>query len=398
MARSESAAQSFSLDDKYTRTEGRIALNGIQALVRLPLDQARRDRAAGLRIGTYVTGYQGSPLGELDKQMRMAGRILDEHDVHFEPGINEDMAATAIYGSQFLDLFPHGRYDGVLGIWYGKAPGLDRSGDILRHAQFAGTSTHGASLLLTGDDPSCKSTTLPSDSTVALYDLVYPTFYPGNPQEVLEHGLHAVAMSRYSGMWTALKIVTNVADGGGIIEVHPDQAKPVIPELELHGKPFRKLQDLAMIPPHNLDVERMIFAERLEAAKAYARVNRLNRIAVRGPRDRLGLVAAGKTYDDLRLALDMLGLRDDDLRAAGIRLYKLALLFPIEPQGLREFAEGLEELIVVEEKRGFLELQLCHELYNLPQRPNVYGKFTPAGAPLFPMHDELQPDQIAVLL
>ncbi len=392
------AHSDFSLDDRYTRLEGRIALNGIQALVRVPIDQARRDRKAGLRIGTYVTGYQGSPLGEVDKQMRQAQAILEAHDVVFEPGINEDMAATAIYGSQFLDLFPHSRYDGVLGLWYGKAPGLDRSGDILRHAQFVGTSTHGASLLVTGDDPACKSTTLPSDSTVALYDLVYPTLYPGNPQEVLEYGLHGVAMSRYSGMWTALKIVTNVADGGAIIEVHPDQAAPVLPDFAIDGKPFRKMQDLAMMPPHNLDVERQVFYERLEAAKAYARANRLNRITVRGPQDHIGLVAAGKTYDDLRLALEMLGLRDAELRAAGLRVYKLGLLFPIEPVGLREFANGLDEIIVVEEKRGFLELQICHELYNLPARPAVYGKYLPQGAALFPMHNELQPDQIALLL
>jgi len=206
-------SHTFSLDDKYTLTEGKVLLTGVQALVRLPLDQCRADRTAGLRTGTYITGYQGSPLGELDKHMRLAGRHLKEHNVVFQPGINEDVAATAIYGTQFLESFPHANFDGIVGIWYGKAPGVDRTGDAFRHAQFIGTSTHGAALALGGDDPACKSSTIPSDSTIAFYDVFMPTLYPADPQDVLTMGLHAIAMSRYSGLWSALKIVTNVADG-----------------------------------------------------------------------------------------------------------------------------------------------------------------------------------------
>jgi indolepyruvate ferredoxin oxidoreductase len=385
----------FSPLDRYRKREGRIAITGIQALIRIPIDQNRRDREAGLRIGTYVSGYQGSPLGAIDKQMRMAAPLLGEHDIRFEMGINEDLAATAIYGTQFLDRFPHSKYDGVLGIWYGKSPGLDRSGDIMRHAQYLGTSRHGASLVVTGDDPAIKSSSIPSDSTIALFDWFFPVFYPGNTAEVLEYGLHAVALSRYSGTWTALKIVTNVAEGGAIIEVSPRQAAAVLPELEIDGKPFRKKQDTRVIPPYNLEVEQIIHYERLEAVKAYARANALNRIAVRGENDRFGLVSMGKTYYDLLLALEILGLTEEKLKEAGIRIYKLGMISPIEPEGLRDFADGLEEILVVEEKRGFVEMLICHQLFNLPSHPRVFGKSGPDGRELFPKNHELQPEQIA---
>ncbi len=335
--------------------EGQIAITGVQALVRLPIDQHRRDSAAGLRVGTYITGYQGSPLGELDKQIRMAGHLLPEHDIVWRPGINEDIAATAIYGSQLLEHFPHQRFAGVNGIWYGKSPGVDRTGDAFRHGNFIGTSTYGSALALGGDDPACKSSTIPSDSTVVFYDLNFPVLYPGDPQEVLELGLHGIAMSRYSGLWSALKIVTNVADGGAIIDVHPEMAGPVIPELEIDGKPFRKIQDARLIPPYTVEIERQIFYERMVAAMAYARANRLDRIVVHTPSDRIGLVSSGKSCKDLMQALAMLGFGEEDLRQAGIRIYKLGMIAPVEPEGIKEFAHGLEEILVVEEKRGFSE-------------------------------------------
>jgi indolepyruvate ferredoxin oxidoreductase len=385
----------FSLDDKYTLTEGQVLLTGVQALVRLPLDQHRADQAQGLRTGTYITGYQGSPLGELDKQMRLAGKHLKDHHVVFQPGINEDIAATAVYGSQFLESFPHANYDGIIGIWYGKAPGVDRTGDAFRHAQFIGTSTHGAALALGGDDPACKSSTIPSDSTVAFYDFFMPTLYPADPQDVLTLGLHGIAMSRYSGLWSALKIVTNVADGGAIIEVHPEMAKPVIPMLEIDGKPYKKHQDYRLIPPNSVDLERLIHYQRMVAARAYAAANKLDRVTVRTADDRFGLVAAGKTYTDLIQALESLGLDEHALNQAGIRIYKLAMVAPIEPQGLIAFAEGLKEILCVDEKRGFAEVQVRDALYNRPNRPLVYGKYDEHGQPLFPIHSELQPDQIA---
>ena len=391
-------AGTFTLDDKYTLTEGKVLLTGIQALVRLPLDQHRADQAAGLRTGTFISGYQGSPLGELDKQMRLAGKHLKEHQVVFEPGINEDVAATAIYGTQFLESFPHANYDGIVGIWYGKAPGVDRTGDAFRHAQFIGTSTHGAALALGGDDPACKSSTIPSDSTIAFYDFFMPTLYPADPQDVLTMGLHAIAMSRYSGLWSALKIVTNVADGGAIIEVHPGMGRPTLPQLEINGKPYAKTQDFRLIPPNTVELERLIHYERMVAARAYAAANGLDRVTVRAAGDRIGLVSAGKSYTDLIQALEALGLDERALNAAGIRLYKLGMIAPLEPEGLIRFADGLKEVLVVEEKRGFAEVQIRDLLYNRAQRPLVYGKYDERGQPLFPIHDEMQPDQIARIL
>ncbi|MBI3993227.1 MAG: indolepyruvate ferredoxin oxidoreductase family protein, partial [Candidatus Lambdaproteobacteria bacterium] len=391
-------ADHFSLQDKYLKEEGAVALTGIQALVRLPMERYRRDKAAGLRVGTYISGYQGSPLGELDKQLRLAGPLLDRHHIRFEPGINEDVAATAIYGSQMLDLFPHERYDGVTGIWYGKAPGVDRSGDAFRHGQYIGTSKHGGVLMLAGDDPAAKSSTLPCDSTVALYDTFFPMLYPGNAQEVLEFGLHGLAMSRYSGLFSAMKIVTNVADGGGIVEVSPELARSVLPELEIGGKPFEKRQLTMLIPPFTLECERQIYYERMAAARAYARANKLDRIVVRSGNDRIGLISMGKSHLDLLLALELLGLDEAALKHAGVRLYKLGMISPVEPLGLAEFARGLDEIVMVEEKRGFVEMQVRDALYNLPGRPAVYGKQGPDGQPLFAMHGELQPDQIARLL
>ncbi|MBI4081603.1 MAG: indolepyruvate ferredoxin oxidoreductase family protein [Candidatus Lambdaproteobacteria bacterium] len=391
-------APAFDLDAKYTTREGRVAMTGVQALVRIPMDQHRRDRDAGIRLGTFISGYQGSPLGDLDRHFERARALLAEHHIVWQAGINEDVAAGAIYGAQLIEHFPHSRYDGLLGIWYGKAPGVDRAGDAIRHGNFVGTGTHGAALLLSGDDPACKSSTLPTDSAVALYDLYLPTLVPGDPQAVLELGLHAIALSRYSGLWAALKIVTNVADGGAIVEVHPGQGRFVLPELEIEGRPFRKRQDLRLLPPYSVEIERMIHYERMAAARAYVRANRLDRITVRGGRDRVGLVAYGKTYDDLLLALRMLGLGEAALREAGIRLYRLALTAPVEPEGLAEFSEGLEEIVVVEEKRGLTELLIRGALFNRPRHPAVFGKYDDRGLPLFPIQGELQPDQLARLL
>ena len=390
--------RTFSLDDKYTRLEGRVALTGVQALVRLPMDQYRRDSRAGLRTGTLVTGYQGSPLGEIDRQFRLAGALLPEHQIVFQPGINEDMAATAIYGSQLLELFPHSRYDGIVGMWYGKSPGVDRSGDALRHANFIGTSPHGAALVLGGDDPATKSSTLPSDSVVAFYDFNFPTLFPADPREVLEFGLHGFAMSRYSGLWVALKIVTNVADGGAIIDVFPEQGLPRIPEFEINGEPFSKKQVPLLSSRATPETEPRIFYERLAAAKAYARNNGLDRIVVQSGADRIGLVAAGKTFTDTMQALEVLGFREEDLRQAGIRVYKLGMIAPIEPVGMAEFAQGLEEILVVEEKRGFSEVLIRDALCNLPGHPLVFGKFDRDGRPLFPVQSEMQVDQIARIL
>ena len=387
----------FSLDDKYTLTEGRVAITGIQALVRLPMDQHRRDRDAGLRVGAFISGYPGSPLGEYDKQLMRNGRLLAEHDVVFQPGINEETAATSIYGAQLLERFPHQRYDGVVGIWYGKTPGVDRTGDAFRHGNFIGTGKHGGVLVLAGDDTACKSSTIPGDSTISLYDLSMPVLYPGDPAEVLEFGLHGIALSRFSGLWAALKIVTNVADGGAIIDL-PRTASPVLPDLEIDGRPFQKHLDMRLLPPHTVEMERQIFTERTVAALEYVHANGLDSVRCACPGDRLGLIAAGKPYRDLRLALNLLGLDEAALDRHGIRVLKLGCIAPIESRRLREFADGLEEIIVVEDKRGFIETQVRQTLYNLPNRPLVGGKETPDGEALFPMHGELEGHQMALIL
>jgi indolepyruvate ferredoxin oxidoreductase len=389
------AQPTFSLDDKYQVREGKIAITGVQALVRVPMEQFRRDRAAGLNTATYITGYQGSPLGELDKQIKMAGPLLGEHQIVWRAGINEDLAATSIYGSQLVHSFPKPKYDGVLGMWYGKAPGVDRTMDAFKHGQFIGASEHGGVLVLAGDDHACKSSTLPCASDVVLFDANMPVLYPGDPREVLEYGLHGFALSRYSGLWVAIKMVTNVADGGAIIEVWPGMAMPTVPALEIGGRPFRNVQEFRLVPPYSVETERRIYYERRLAALAYARENRLNRITVRSRSDRIGFLSSGKSYYDLVQAFAMLGFGEAELRQAGIRLLKMGMIAPVEPSILREFAQGLEEIVVVEEKRGLMEMLVRDALYNEPHRPAVYGKRDRRGQPLFQIHSELQVDQIA---
>ena len=366
----------FSLDDKYTLTEGRVAITGVQALVRLPMDQHRRDREAGLRVGAFISGYPGSPLGEYDKQLQRANRLLADHDVVCQPAINEETAATAIYGAQLLERFPHERFDGVVGIWYGKTPGVDRTGDAFRHGNFIGTGKHGGALVLAGDDTACKSSTIPGDSTISLFDLSIPVLYPGDPAEVLDFGLHGIALSRYAGLWTALKIVTNVADGGAVIDL-PHPRPPVLPDLDIGGRRFEKQLDMRLLPPYSIELERQIFSERTAAALAYVHANGLDSIRCASPGDRIGLVAAGKPYRDLRLALQLLGLDEAALDRHGIRVLKLGCIAPIEPRRLREFAQGLEEIVVIEDKRGFVETQIRQVLYNLPDRPWLVARRRP---------------------
>src|SRR5713226_9650526 len=292
----------FSLDAKYTQEEGRVFLSGIQALVRLPLDQHRADQRRGLRTATFISGYRGSPLGGFDQTLERERKLLDAHHVVFSSGLNEDLGATAIFGSQMAGLFPRPKYDGVLGMWYGKAPGVDRTGDLFKHANYAGVGKNGGVLALAGDDPLSKSSTLPSASEVALYDAFMPILFPGNVQEILDLGLHGFALSRFSGLWVGFKIVTNVADEIGTAEVAPDRVRPVRPDLLIDGRPWRPTQNPRLLLPDSLALEKEIFYGRLEAARAYVAANRLNRITAPTPDAWLGIVAAGKTYYDVREA------------------------------------------------------------------------------------------------
>src|SRR5215510_12727262 len=357
-------SQSFSLDAKYTHETGRIYLSGIQALVRLPLDQHRADQRRGLRTATFISGYRGSPLGGLDQTLQRERTLLEAHHVVFSSGLNEDLGATAIFGSQMVGLFPRPKYDGVLGMWYGKAPGVDRTGDAFKHANYAGVGKNGGVLALVGDDPVSKSSTLPSHSEVALYDALMPTIFPGNVQEIIDLGLHGFMLSRISGLWVGMKIVTNVADEAGTAEASPDRVVPVIPTVELDGRPFQHAINVNLIPPYGLDMERTLHHARLELARLYAYENKLNPVTVPTP-------------------------------DAWIGIMKVGMLFPMEPRAVQDFARGLEEILVVEEKRSFIEMFAKDVLYGMPDRPRIVGKRDEEDRLLVPIVGELDPDTIA---
>ena len=391
-------AHDFSLDAKYRQENGVIFLSGIQALVRLPLDQHRADRRRGLNTATLISGYRGSPLGGFDLTLERNPALLREHNVVFISGLNEDLGATAVYGSQLANYFPQPKYDGVLGVWYGKGPGVDRTGDIFKHANFAGVGRHGGVLALGGDDPLSKSSTLPTHSEVAFYDAQFPVLFPGNVQEILDLGRLGFELSRYSGLWVGFKIVTNVADEIGTAEVGPGRVTIVDPGFTYEGKPWRHSQNPTLLPPYGLEMEREIAYGRLEAAKVFAAANGINRITVDTADAWLGIAAAGKTYYDLREALRELGLDEAALRRHGIRILKVGMLFPMEPGIVRGFARGLEEILVVEEKRSFVEMFLRDVLYNDAVHPRVVGKCDEQGRPLVPANGELDADRIAQIV
>jgi indolepyruvate ferredoxin oxidoreductase len=393
-----SIAHDFSLDAKYRQEEGTIFLSGIQALVRLPLDQHRADKRRGLNTATLISGYRGSPLGGLDLTLERNPKLLGEHNIVFVSGVNEDLGATAVYGSQLANYFPQPKYDGVLGVWYGKGPGVDRTGDIFKHANFAGVSQHGGVLALGGDDPLSKSSTLPTHSEIAFYDAQFPILFPGNVQEILDLGRLGFELSRYSGLWVGFKIVTNVADEIGTAEVSPGRITIVDPGFTFEGKPWRHTQNPTLLPPYGLQMEREIHYGRLEAAKLFAAANGINRITLDTADAWLGIAAAGKTYYDVREALGELGLDDEALRRHGIRLLKIGMLFPMEPGIVRQFARGLEEILVVEEKRSFVEMLVRDVLYNDAAHPLVVGKRDEHGQPLVPADGELDADRIAQIV
>jgi indolepyruvate ferredoxin oxidoreductase len=388
----------LTLDSKYVLEEGAILLSGVQALVRLPIDQNRADRKAGLRTATLISGYRGSPLGGLDIQLQKNARLLAEHDIHFLPGVNEDLAATAIFGSQMTALFPGAKYDGVVGMWYGKAPGVDRSGDAFKHANFAGVAPQGGVLAVAGDDATAKSSTLPSQSEAAFFDALMPVLTPGNIQEVLDLGRCGFELSRYSGLWVGLKIATEVADAFGTAEVGAQRLEVLRPPLEIDGKPFRPAQSVFLAAPVSLALEREIHRGRLRAAEVFSRANRLNEVVLSTPSDRIGIVAGGKCWFDVREALRSLGLDDDSLRRYGIRLLHVRMPFPFDREGALDFARGLEEILVLEEKRAFIELFLKDALYHAPSRPSILGKRDEKSEVLVPPEGALDADAVAEIL
>ncbi|MDE0664547.1 MAG: indolepyruvate ferredoxin oxidoreductase family protein [Acidimicrobiaceae bacterium] len=390
--------EDFDLDQKFTQERGRVLVTGVQALVRLPIDQHRADAARGLRTATFISGYQGSPLGTVDLTIERNLDLLTAHDVVWVPGVNEELAATAVWGSQEPLLGPLARHDGVVGMWYGKGPGVDRCGDVFKHANFKGTAPNGGVLVLAGDDPMAKSSTLPTQVEPAFYDAQIPVLYPGTMQEVIDLGLHGIALSRYSGLWTAFKIVTTVADGFGVAEVAPDRIVPVDPGLEIDGEPWRHVQRPGLVTPLSLEQEKDIVYGRLEAATAYAAANGLNEISGAAGAARLGIVAAGRTFTELRQALDDLGLDDEALRHFGIRLLRLGMVWPVEPEIVRRFAGGLDEILVLDEKRAFIELFVRDILYGRAGAPRVVGKADERGRRLVPADGELSADRITVVI
>jgi indolepyruvate ferredoxin oxidoreductase len=379
------------LSDKFTVERGSVYLTGIQALVRLPLDQMRRDRRAGLKTGAFISGYEGSPLGGYDLALARSEKLLTENGVHFRPGLNEDLAATSIMGTQIFEVVGKSKVDGVLGIWYGKGPGVDRCGDIFRHANLAGTGKNCAALVLAGDDHGCKSSTIPHQSDFSLMNTGIPFLFPGNVQEIIDFGLLAVAMSRFSGAWIGLKLVTDVCDAGSTVILDPDQPQIVLP------KNYEKTVDPRLVPPITLAMEYEVNARRLQAVIEFARLNRVNR-SHGSKKAWLGLVSAGKAYYDLAQALRDLSIGENELEELGIRVAKFGMTFPLDQQFARDFAEGLDTILVVEEKRSFLELHLRDALYSCASHPAILGKTDANGAPLFLPSGELDPDKIARVL
>ena len=387
------------LDDKYVLDRGRVYLTGTQALIRLPMMQRRRDQAAGLNTAGYITGYRGSPLGGLDTAATQARRFLEAHHIRFQPGVNEDLAATAVWGTQQNDLFGDALYDGVFAMWYGKGPGVDRSGDALRHGNLAGSSKHGGVLALAGDDHTCKSSTTAHQSEYALMDVNIPVLNPSGVQEILDFGLHGWAMSRYSGAWAGLKVTAETTDVAASVDVDPARVQVKLPAdfaMPAGGLSIR-LPASPLAGPQALEQELRLHKFKLAAAVAYARANALDRIVSDGPGRRFGIVTCGKSYLDVMQALEDLGLDESERRRLGIALYKVGLTWPLEPQGARRFAEGLEEVLVIEEKRSLVEFQLKDQLYHLSdaKRPRVIGKYDESGQWILPSADELSPALIA---
>ena len=377
------------LSDRYAATSGRVQLTGVQALARLPIDQHRRDLAAGLNVGTFISGYEGSPLAGYDQELGRLKQLLDANDVTFVPGLNEEAAATAIQGSQLACTLPGATRDGVLGIWYGKAPGLDRATDALRHGNLMGSHPRGGALVLVGDDPAAKSSTLPCASDGALADLAIPYLYPADSQDVLDLGRHAIELSRATGLWVGLKIVTAVADGSSTVDLAADRPAPRIPPGAGAHAPTARL-----LHPTLGQLERDLVTNRLRLAREYARLNGLNQVVGRNQADVLGVVAAGHTWLDVQGALRRLGIGEADLAGSPVRLLRVGMPWPLEEATVREFADGLEEILVVEEKRSFLETAIRDVLYGGPAQPAVTGKRDADGSELLPAYGELDADAI----
>ena len=388
------ALRNVTLNDKYTVADGRIFITGTQALVRLPIMQHMRDQAAGLNTACYISGYRGSPLGAYDQQLWAAGNHLKDHHIVFQSGVNEDIAATAIWGTQQMGLHGKPKYDGVFGVWYGKGPGVDRTGDVFRHANLAGTHPNGGVLVLMGDDHTSESSTTAHQSEYALVDAMIPILNPAGVQELLDYGLFGWALSRYSACWVGLKSMKDTIDASATVDVSPERVQIVTPidfKMPEGGVHIR-------YPDHPLAQEERLHKVKIEAVLAFARANKLDKVVMDSPDANLGIVTCGKSYMDVRQALKYLGIDDAEAKRLGLRVYKVAMTWPLEPVGLRQFAEGLDKIIVVEEKRGLVEGQIKEVMYDVANSPEVVGKRDELGKELFQSTAALEPNEIAIAI
>ena len=383
----------YRIEDRYQADEKTVVLTGVQALARLPIEQLRADRRIGRKTAALVTGYPGSPLGGFDKAARQAAAMVPDLPISCRPAVNEEYGATAVMGSQLASAQADAKYDGVVGIWYGKAPGVDRALDALRHAVYAGTSRWGGAVALVGDDPNAKSSALPSSSAGVLGDLHMPVLYPGDAGEVLDLGRHAIALSRFTGLWSALKIVADVADGMASVALDPNRVVPVTPAL--FDEANRRQPDGHLVPPHTVDLEQEIYEVRYPLAINYASANNLNHVTVDPADAWIGIVASGITYREVREALTRLGLDSDAaIAGAGVRLMRMQMPLPFDPDTVRRFARDLETVFVIEEKQPNIESLIKDALYHQAERPTVLGKEDRVGTPLLPAHSSLDADRL----
>jgi indolepyruvate ferredoxin oxidoreductase len=389
------ALRDVKLDDKYDLGQRRVFVTGFQALVRLCLTQKELDRRNGLNTAGFVTGYRGSPLGGLDSQFQRAATFLGKSDIRFQGGINEDLAATAVWGSQQAELRGEGRYDGVFGMWYGKGPGVDRTGDVFRHANLAGTSKHGGVLALMGDDHTAESSTTAHQSEYHFIDVMIPILNPAGVQEVLDYGLYGWAMSRFTGTWVALKTMHETIESTAAIDGSLERINIVTPtdfRMPDGGLNIRLSDPI-------LAQEARLHDYKRDAMLAFVRANKLNRIITSGGRDpKLGIITTGKSYLDVRQAFDELGIDELKCNELGIRLFKAGCAWPLSQRELKEFAQGLDLIIVVEEKRSLLEVQVREELYGTPNQPLCIGKKDEQGNWLFPVKGALDPNDVAICI
>ena len=384
----------INLEDKYKLEKGIRFLTGTQALVRLPLVQIRKDKKAKLETACYISGYRGSPLGGYDQQILQNIDYLNSNNIHFQPGINEELAATSLWGTQQSNLKGEGKYDGVFGIWYGKGPGVDRAGDALKHVNLAGTSKYGGVLALMGDDHICESSTTSHQSEFAMLDAMIPFFNPSGVQEILDYGLYGFHLSRMSGCWIGIKCVHDNVSSGATVDLNEnrfsikDIDREIIPKEGLNIR----LYDTAQAKEHRLHYKK------IEVVKAFCKKNKLNKIIFNSSHPKIGIVSTGKSYLDTKLALEKIGIDEKSANLIGIKFLKIAMPWPLEESIIEEFSQDLETIIVVEEKRSLIETQIKEILFNINNNIKIVGKLDEKNSSLFLSSGSLDPGDIAVKL